>query len=315
MGQLCSKHKVDILLIYDILLSFPQSSGETSQSQLEAYMQEELEIMRTAFQIRLGQLEKRYQKKLILEQQKNVTTHQQQQQQQQQQQPASSTATATATATAKTENPLFQNATNRRNSWHSYMPSEQEMEELTQQVQEGVGLGGTRSGSSLGFDSDFSIDESDYEQDEQSDVESKSSHSELLSEQVIYARPNKPKEGLKGGARMWKEEEGGGTGEKSSPRLSPVNSFYEEEQDPSDVSLTEDSKLIIEQKIRDYRAKMMQYFKEKSEARVASIEQHYQRQMSEVERKYHDRAYEKVAHLQTRIKHLEHRNYEVQTLV
>ena len=221
--------------------------------------------MRQAFQIRLHQLEKRYQRQLILEQQKN---------------------TANGVIQLKNKvNPLSpsqQSTSTRRRSWHSGMPS-QEMDDFISPDQWTV--------SPLAFKSDSSIDDTDL--------------AERHSGQNMLGLTNGQRElneGLKGGGRSWKEDS-----DEHSPRMSPVK------EEEVGESLTEDTKIFIQEKTRQYREKMLKYFKEKSEAQIASIEKHYQAQMGEVERKCEERATERLVHLESRIKDLE--TMLVQTLV
>lgn len=210
------------------------------------------------------------------------------------------------------------NSSQRRNSWHSYIPSEKELEKLAQPDE-------PRSGSSLGVDSDHSVDDSDIEpwtEDEAREDELP----ESLREQArmenglsnnsspavpIYSTPKKTREGLKGGAKSWQEEE---SQEKDnvleSPQLSPVSSDLGKV--PS--SIDKDAKEMIQSKIDEYREKMTKYFQEKSEAQISLIEEKYQKQIDEVRKKYNDEATEKVSHLTTRIKDLENM-LDVQTMV
>ena len=239
-----------VLLIY----LQPSNDGE-GQTQLEKYLEGELETMRQAFQIRLTQLEKRYQRQLVSEQKKKA-------------------AGGRVPLRNKNTNPLS--------------PQQQQHQDLDCLVDSDK-----RAGSSL--ESDCSIDESDIEQLDRNCKNLGGEHS-----------TPKQKEGLKGGARSWREEESGQT----SPRMSPIKGFYEDD----DESLTEEAKLLIQGRITQHREKMMKYFKEKSEARLALIEKQYQAQMSEVERKCEEKATEKLTKLESRIKDLEN-IIEVQTLV
>ena len=216
--------------------------------------------MRQAFQIRLSQLEKRYQRQLILEQRKNATNG------------------VFQVRLRKKSNPLQQCTTKRRGSWHSQSP-EREIDNPEQ-----------RSGSALGLQSDSSIDESDIEP----------------CGELQHSKP-KQKEGLRGGARTWRDDS-----DDNSPRMSPV--WGDEDEDEDDETLTEEAKALIQEKTKQYRQKMTKYFKEKSEAQIASVEKHYQAQMSEVERRCEERASERLDHLKSRIKDLENR-LVVQTLV
>lgn len=325
------------------------ASTEADKSQLEQYLQEELETMRQAFQIRLGQLERRYQRQLVMEQQRRHL-------QQQNHTPSSSSSSSSAGGQGvhmrhhphppRRRSSHLSNASQRRNSWHSYISSEQELDKLAQPDE-------PRSGSSMGIDSDHSVEGSDMEdcwegagQGEESReaspasrlpkpqgkksvtivdaVQSPQSTNELpesslrgqsstagkRNNEPIYSTPRKqPKEGLKGGAASWKEEESEQLQE--SPQLSPVSSELSKEESSG---IDDSAKELIQRKMEEYRAKMTKYFQEKSEAQICVLEEKYQKQIDEVKRKYDDAASEKLSHLTTRIKDLENM-LDVQTLV
>lgn len=300
--------------------------------------------MRQAFQIRLGQLERRYQRQLVMEQRKNQAN------------PNSSSSSA---AVLRKRKSLLSHATQRRNSWHSYISSEQELDKLALPDE-------PRSGSSLGIDSDHSVEGSDAEdwgpEGEEGEGEKHSNNgikpsSEKKKNVSIvephdssadsslnelpeslrdhqsrsftansngrtgngadngphYSTPKKQKEGLKGGAKSWKEEESPprGNEQPEEPHLSPVNNELNKEEADS---IDESAKKLIHHKMQEYRDKMMKYFQEKSEARICVIEEKYQKQIDEVRRKYNNQATEKLSHLTTRIKDLENM-LDVQTLV
>lgn len=237
---------------------------------MERYLQDELETMRQAFQIRLHQLEKRYQRQLILEQKKHTGKTKQRR---------------------RNVNPLSsQQATGRRNSWHSYASN------TDNQVEEEK-----RAQSSLGMESDCSIDESDIEPEAglrriQEPRGAEERHNELGRGLRGGDSTPKQKEGLKGGSQSWREE---AESTRQSPRMSPVRGFEE------DDSLTEEAKALIQEKTREYREKMTRYFMEKSEEKITVIERQYRAQMSEVERRCEERATEKLVRLENRIKDLE----------
>ena len=291
-----------------------QSSGtDADKSQLEQYLQEELETMRQAFQIRLGQLERRYQRQLVMEQKRNLTN-----------------AQGGAVSRRKRAAPLSNNS-QRRNSWHSYITSDEELDRLALPDE-------PRSGSSLGVDSDHSAEGSDREDWGEERVRNKSGKRksvtiveannstadstlnelpESLRDQStrpatsgdgpVYSTPKKQKEGLKGGAKSWKEE----SEQINSPQLSPVSNDLS--QDETSV-IDDGAKELIQKKMEEYREKMMKYFQEKSEAQICVIEEKYQKQIDEVKKRYNDAASEKLSHLATRIKDLENM-LDVQTLV
>lgn len=260
--------------------------------------------MRTAFQIRLSQIEKRYQRQLILEQQRNRQSP------------------------LPIRNPLIphqRRPSARRNSWHSSMAGNQDLD--------GLVLPEVRSESSQGFDSDFSIEGSDAESDvgmvskRKKGVQfshggpdvyecdtspgppdhAKSSSLPANSKLVHSISSAKPKEGLKGGNGSWRE--GSQDHDQESPRLSPLA-----ELDDEKALLTDEARDVVKQRIQQYREKMGKYFQEKSEAQVAVIEKQYLVHMDEFRRQCSEREEEKVNHLESRIKDLENL-LEVRTLV
>ena len=277
---------------------------ENDKSHLELYLQDELETMRQAFQIRLGQLEKRYQRQLVMEQRKNLKPQ-------------------SVHRKIKPISPYQTNSSKRRNSWHSYIPSEQELDKLAQPDE-------PRSESSLGIDSDHSMDGSDAEGWDEMDsdeemkgkvvlCDNRGSFLNDLPESLRHEseHPIPPKHsstptgkngGLKGGSRLWTE---GSAGDIDNPQLSLVNTEVNKEET---VIIDEEAKLIIQKKMEEYREKMMRYFQEKSEAQISIIEQKYQKQMNEVKRQFKEKSSEKMSHLTTRIKDLE-TMLDVQTLV
>ena len=260
--------------------------------------------MRTAFQIRLSQIEKRYQRQLILEQQKNRQSP------------------------LLIRNPLVppqqQNTNTRRNSWHSSIPGNQDLD--------GLVVPEVRSGSSQGFDSDFSVEGSDvesdvipvhrisrrkkgvqfslggpdvYEHDSSPGPVDNTTKANHVNSKLTHSIHSKPKEGLKGGNGSW----GDSSQEQESPRLSPLA-----ELDDEKALLSEEAREMIRQKIKEYREKMGKYFQEKSEAQIAVIEKQYLVHMDEFRRQCSEREEEKVNNLESRIKDLENL-LEVRTLV
>jgi polyhydroxyalkanoate synthesis regulator phasin len=295
---------------HSLSLSLPAiqpAEAELEKSVLEQYLQEELETMRTAFQIRLSQIEKRYQRQLILEQQRNRQSP------------------------LLVRNPLVpqQRQTNtRRNSWHSCIPGNQD--------HDGLVMPEVRSGSSQGFDSDFSVDGSDVESDvvpvdrvsrrkkavqfslggpdvyEHDSSPGPTDHARKFNRHAANSNGShssvpakKIKEGLKGGNGSWGE----GTQDQDSPRMSPLADLEDEK-----AQLSTEARDVVQQKIHQYREKMGKYFQEKSEAQIAVIEKQYIVHMDEFKRQCSEREDEKVNHLESRIKDLENM-LEVRTLV
>lgn len=285
--------------------------------------------MRQAFQIRLAQLEKRYKKQLIVEQQRNVAQHHIQDRR------VTEHAQPSSAGLRRRSGPhsgRHSYSSKRRNSWHSYITSEQELDKLALPDE-------PRSESSLGIDSDhYATEESDIEMEpgedesankkmeEQSKKEdssfSKAAYLNELPESTrgeldqqleepMYAKPRKHNEGLKGGSRSWRE--GSQENErKNIPQLQHVNEDLNREEDGPPID--DEAKRLIQKKIEEYRGKMTQYFQEKSEAQICTIEEKYLKQMDEMKKKYDRKASEKLSHLTDRIKDLENL-LDVQTLV
>ena len=106
---------------------------------------------------------------------------------------------------------------------------------------------------------------------------------------------------------------------------STKESGKQNEQEPEDCSdyedmsggctIDKDSQDLVQLKVKEYRERMLQQFKEQSEAKVASIEREYKSQMKEVRQKRCNKtASEDAGHVENSIKDLESR-LEVQTLV
>ncbi len=74
------------------------------------------------------------------------------------------------------------------------------------------------------------------------------------------------------------------------------------------------SQELIHQKASEYHDHMLQHYKEKSEARIAAIEQEYLSQMNEMQRRCQDTASDNVVQLQSKSRDIEG-GVEVQTLV
>ena len=264
----------------------PQPSADAaSRSQLERYLQEELDTMRHAFQIRLSQLEKRYQRQLILEQRKGGATRSHAQSDQVQLRPVRGDATTP------------RRNSRRRNSWHTAL-QEQELDAAV------AGMP-SRSDSTHTLDSDCGVSESDdIIAKRQGGIPDEFS-SAVDAEGRGSAQASQP--GLKGGASGWREVGVGPGG--VVPRLSPTRAEEEGEE-----GLTEESRRLIHSKMTEYRDKMTRHFREQSEARIAAMEVQYQGQMGELERLAEERASQRLVAMEKRLKDLESR-LEVQTLV
>ena len=201
--------------------------------------------MRRAFQIRLAQLEKRYQRQLRMEQQRNSSG-------------------AVPSGVQLRPESTRGNLRNRRSSWHSCMSdSETEDPILPGRLQ--------RCGSSQGFESDCSMEESDVEwtPTDQSDkrVVSRDSYQgnsnvdgvgvqpspKLLRTQSLSANPQVSEGGLKGGARMWNVEQGNGA--RAGPVLSP-DILVEE------GSLPLGTTALVNERVSEHKAKILHYLQQ-----------------------------------------------------
>ena len=194
--------------------------------------------MRQAFQIRLAQLEKRYQRQLRMEQQRNTT---------------SGGGGATMSIPIDVHQKRRSLRLSRRSSWHSCVSDSDTEDPEPEQIQ--------RCGSSQGFDSDCN-GESDYELIDQSDERFKSHDpysgrgsqgtskplQRALSLDVNHtARSNI--EGLKGGSRTWNVEPGNGA--RARPGASPVQNPVREEA-------------IVNEGVSEHRERILQYFQQVS---------------------------------------------------
>lgn len=272
--------------------------------------------MRQAFQIRLAQIEKRYRRQLIMEQKKNKS-------------PIAARKNPLSPP-LESQRLLQRNSSKRRNSWHSCMADEEELDQFVDPD--------NRSGSALGVDSDHSMEDSDIEPEwieKQSKLLLQRANAPVEEQQEVAVHPlavelrgtpsgatppldhdsgentEKQKDGLKGGNRSWQEE----AEERENPRMSPVKGFYDDKEDSLNTDgLTGEAKTVIQRKMQECHRKMLKYFCEKSEAQIAQIEKQYQEQMGEVERQCNVRASEAMTHLKSRIKDLESM-LDVQTLV
>ena len=255
--------------------------------------------MRQAFQIRLSQLEKRYQRQLMIEQQKNSTN-------------AGILMPINVQLRARRKRV---NSQQRRSSWHSCV-SDSETEESTEHI--------PRCGSSQGFDSDCTLDDSDVEltpvdqSDDEAMYRSHDPYSDVgvgftegqgvMSSRHLDMMSGDHTNGLMGGMRTWEEETGNGA--QASPRLPVVQDSVVQE----DGSLSPSAKSLIQQRVTEQRAKILHYFQQVSEAKIAAIERQYEAQMSEVEKRCQSQATEKMSVLETRVKDLE-KMLDVETLV
>ncbi len=217
---ICSALKLNIYVLFGV----QTANNEGDKSQLEDYLQSELETIRQAFQIRLNQLEKRYQRQLELEKQKRVISPLTSQQ---------------AMPTSPQSREL---AKQRRNSWHSCMsPIEQDKNESVLNIE-------------LPSGSDF------YEHDPS-----------LVNELPESLREDSTN-----------EQQNECTCNRST------EDEFSDYEDMSGCVVDKSSQELIQQKVSEHRERMMQHFKEKSEARIAAIEQKYLSQINEMQRKHQD---------------------------
>ena len=218
------------------------------QSEIDRYLQEELETMQRAFQIRLTQLEKRYQRQLRLEQKKNLA----------------SGATEAIPINVQLRAQRKGSSRHRRSSWHSCM-SDSDTEEPGPYPLH-------RSGSTQGFDSDCSMEESDIEATNQSD-DRFASHDNHMSVRTSGASQGNPKlvqrsqslgvtplgamgGALKGGTKMWDMEPGNGA-RAGPPQLPPVPDALE-----GGRTLPFSAKALVNEKVSEHKAKILLYFQQ-----------------------------------------------------
>ena len=247
--------------------------NDLDKSLLEQYMQEELETMRQAFQIRLGQLEKRYKKQLIMEHQRSVAKQSNQ-----------NAKVVTPAVPSKVKCRTRHNShagshtyiRKRRNSWHSYISSEQELDKLALPDD-------PHSESSVDIDSDQYITEgSDREMEPGLSTEDTSATGKRKVEQSkqeksdsssssLYVQPMTRSHELKGKGKLGTEG-----CKENTMQLSPSK---EEHCPPVDDKV----KMLIQKKIEEYREKM-HLFQEQSEAQICIMERNYLRKMYELKK-------------------------------
>lgn len=204
--------------------------------------------MRRAFQIRLTQLEKRYQRQLRMEQQRN----------------SSGAAPSVPMGVQLRPESTRGNLRNRRSSWHSSISdSETDDPILPGRIH--------RCGSSQGFESDCSIEESDVEwtPTDQSDKKVVSrdlyqgnssvagvgvqASPKLLRTQSLGGNPQVSDGGLKGGMRMWNVEQGNGA--RAAPALSP--DILEEGTLPLGTTAA-----LVNERVNEHKAKILHYMQQ-----------------------------------------------------
>ena len=216
--------------------------------------------MRSAFQIRLAQLEKRYQRQLKAAQQqlRNST---------------GGVAGSLALGVQLRSPGHRGNPRHRRSSWHSCLSDSDAEDVEPDQIQ--------RSGSSQGFDSDCNMEESDSEAIGQSDkgVVSRDPHklqglamSGKLRENVTPLRLQRTQSlgvqhalgGLKGGTRMWNFEVGNGA--RAGPQLPSVQATVEEEGEGEGErgreGLPPGARAPVDEGVGEHRTKLLQYFQQ-----------------------------------------------------
>ena len=250
--------------------------------------------MRQAFQIRLSQLEKRYQRQLMIQQQQSSSC-------------VESLLPINVQLRARQKRA---NARHRRSSWHSCV-SDSETEENPDPI--------PRCGSSQGFDSDASVDDSDVElspNDQSAESVPCTSRDLGTGKGETYSRRSHQQESpsqshtshCMNGTRTWNEEEGNGA--RANPSLPTILP-----QIPiADGSLSPVTKSVIRQRMEEQRANILKYFQQASEAKIAAIEHQYEVHMNAVEKQYQSEAVQQLSVLETRVKDLE-KMLDVETLV
>lgn len=164
---------------------FQHTPDGDAKSQVDRYLQEELETMRQAFQIRLAQLEKRYQRRLVQEQKRNSQHH---------------------TLQSQCHTPQPNTSTlQRRRSWHGPNGDEEGVPPKLQMCTTTSAGAGKEVKQCLSGDSESDID---------SPLPTLNGNNE--------PNPPKVKGGLKGGSNQWRERCGE---ESHVPNLSPTRTL------------------------------------------------------------------------------------------
>ena len=217
------------------------------QSEIDRYLQGELETMRRAFQIRLAQLEKRYQRQLRLLQQR---------------QNSASGPLPSIPADVQLRAQRKGVSLHRRSSWHSCLSDSDTEDVEPDQLH--------RSGSSQGFDSDCNV-ESDNDYVETEDqfmlddpyrghggvMTGGPGNLKLQRTQSLGVKPTAAQsEGLKGGTRMRNVEPGNGA--RAGPLVSPVQGAVLDEV----AVLSPDAKALVNERVSEHRERILQYFQQ-----------------------------------------------------
>ena len=217
------------------------------QSEIDRYLQGELETMRRAFQIRLAQLEKRYQRQLrLLQQRRN----------------SASGPLPSIPADVQLRAQRKGVSLHRRSSWHSCLSDSDTEDVEPDQLH--------RSGSSQGFDSDCNV-ESDNDYVETEDqfmlddpyrghggvMTGGPGNLKLQRTQSLGVKPTAAQsEGLKGGTRMRNVEPGNGA--RAGPLVSPVQGAVLDEV----AVLSPDAKALVNERVSEHRERILQYFQQ-----------------------------------------------------
>ena len=209
--------------------------------------------MRRAFQIRLAQLEKRYQRQLQMEQRRN--------------------STRAVPSNVQLRAQRMGISHHRRSSWHSCLP-DSDTDDPTQDENQ-------RCGSSQGFDSDVEVSDSESIPTDQSNerIVSRDLYrgnvvgmsnprdwgvlgfqenlNPLERAQSLNVTPQTMYGGLKGGTRMWNVEPGNGA--RAGP-ISPVQDTFTE--GAGEGLLPPQATALVNEKVSKHRAKILHYFQQ-----------------------------------------------------
>lgn len=216
--------------------------------------------MRRAFQIRLVQLEKRYQRQLWMARQRNSTTAV----------PSDVQLRPERTGTSF----------HRRSSWHSCVSDSDDYEELTSGNIH-------RSGSSQGFDSDFNPGSEDEAFDDQSVERNYWSHDQenvtptiMTSSSGYQVRKNVQRSqslavnsttsmnGMRTvGERMWNLEQGNGARAGPTPveedeGVKVMEGERKEREEVDSGTLPPRAKALVNERVSEHRQRILQYFQQ-----------------------------------------------------
>lgn len=218
---------MDDPVVYLVPFFALQFEGDKRNSEIDKYLQEELDTIRHAFQIRLTQMDKRYKRHLA-----SVSSLQK------------TSSNNCPAPMPHPQNDTFSRKHNRRSSWHGKMDETTPPSGPAHPIGEGFDSGSEESLSSSVADSSF--------------------HDNVSNVTVDSPVPN----------------------DNEQNRLDEVNdSRHDDDQlddftGGDDPTLPAEMKAIIQQRLQQYKAQMMEALMREAEEKIAAMEKNYANKMS-----------------------------------